>query len=109
MHMYKIVDAKTGQIYGAVETVTYIKISDNGTYIVASPDEAVGVAFNSNPYNLIGHDEISGAKTIVPIEFNSGDDIFKLNQAADDNDEMSVDMEYRLTMLELGLNETEEV
>lgn len=65
--MYRVVTTE-GTELGITDSVLFIKISPEGTYIQATEDEAVGVAFESTPYNLIGHTEIKDAKTVILVE-----------------------------------------
>lgn len=65
--MYRVVTTE-GTELGITDSVLFIKISPEGTYIQAAEDEAVGIAFESTPYNLIGHTEIKDAKTVILVE-----------------------------------------
>ena len=58
-----------------------IKVSD-GTEIGVT--EAIGVAYNCIPYNLIGHDEIEGADTVVVSEIDGGAVLAKQGNLVDD-------------------------
>ena len=58
--MYRIITLD-GTELGMTDSVLYIKIGNSGSFTPCSVDEAIGVAFNSEPYNLVGHDEIEGA------------------------------------------------
>ena len=62
--MYRIITLD-GTELGMTDSVLYIKIGNSGSFTPCSVDEAIGVAFNSEPYNLVGHDEIEGAGTVV--------------------------------------------
>lgn len=70
--MYRITNINTGANLGAVDKVVYIKIGESGDFTPATEDEAIGVALNSVPYNLVGHNEIEGADTVVVSEFDGG-------------------------------------
>lgn len=65
--MYRVLTTE-GTELGITDSVLFIKISPEGTYIEATEDEAVGIAFESTPYNLIGHTEIRDAKTVILVE-----------------------------------------
>lgn len=65
--MYRVVTTE-GTELGITDSVLFIKISPEGTYIEATADEAVGIAFESTPYNLMGHTEIKDAKTVILVE-----------------------------------------
>lgn len=62
--MYRIIKID-GTELGLVDTVTYIKRGSSGDYTIASEQDAIGVSYNSTPYNLVGHDEIDDADTVV--------------------------------------------
>lgn len=70
--MYRITSINTGANLGAVDKVTYIKIGESGDFATATEDDAIGVALNSVAYNLIGHEDIEGADTVVVSEFDGG-------------------------------------
>lgn len=70
--MYRITNINTGANLGAVDKVVYIKIGESGDFTPATEDEAIGVALNSVPYNLVGHNEIEGVDTVVVSEFDGG-------------------------------------
>ena len=55
--MYRIIKID-GTELGITDSVNYIKIGESGSYINATETDAIGVAYNSEPYNLIGHDDI---------------------------------------------------
>lgn len=58
---------------GGSDNASYvIKIGSSGSFTPCSVDEAIGVAFNSEPYNLVGHDEIEGAGTVVVAKCDGG-------------------------------------
>lgn len=69
--MYRITKTD-GMVLGYVESVNYIKIGESGDFAPASYHEAIGVAFDSVPYNLAGHKEIEDAETVTISEMNSG-------------------------------------
>ena len=70
--MYRITNINTGADMGAVDKVTFIKIGESGDFTPTTENEAIGVALNSAPYNLMGHDEIEGADAVVVSEFDGG-------------------------------------
>lgn len=69
--MYRIIKID-GTELGITDSVTYIKISESGSYVNATEENAIGVAFNSEPYNLIGHDDIDGVDTVVVSKIDGG-------------------------------------
>lgn len=70
--MYRITNINTGADLGAVDKVVYIKIGESGDFTPTTETEAIGVALNSVPYNLTGHEEIEGVDTVVVSEFDGG-------------------------------------
>ena len=72
--MYKVFKVD-GVELGLTESVNYIKILDNGAFTITTKKEAIGVAFDNIPYNLIGHDDIEGAETVFIHEVDSGKEI----------------------------------
>lgn len=69
--MYRIIRTD-GVELGITDNVNYIKIGSSGCFTPTTADKAIGVAFNSTPYNLIGHNEIDGADTVVVSKIDSG-------------------------------------
>lgn len=69
--MYRIIKTD-GTELGITDQVTYIKFGANGCFTNATVEDAIGVAFNSTPYNLIGHDEIEGVDTVIVSQIDGG-------------------------------------
>lgn len=105
--MYRIVSITTGAEIGVVDAVRYIKVGSSGSYTPAASEDATGVAVNGVAYDLMGHDEVKGADTVLVAEFDGGALVRSLGEVVEDADAMNVDQEYRLTLLELGLSETD--
>lgn len=78
--MYRIIKID-GTELGVTDSVNYIKISENGCFTNATAEDAVGVAFNSVAYNLVGHNEIEEADTVVVSKIDGGYEI-KSHQTA---------------------------
>lgn len=78
--MYRIIKID-GTELGVTDSVNYIKISENGCFTNATAQDAVGVAFNSVAYNLVGHNEIKEADTVVVSKIDGGYEI-KSHQTA---------------------------
>ena len=78
--MYRIIKID-GTELGVTDSVNYIKISENGCFTNATAEDAVGVAFNSVAYNLVGHNEIEEADTVVVSKVDGGYEI-KSHQTA---------------------------
>lgn len=72
--MYRIIKID-GTELGVTDSVNYIKISENGCFTNATTEDAVGVAFNSVAYNLVGHNEIEEADTVVVSKIDGGYEI----------------------------------
>jgi hypothetical protein len=78
--MYRIIKID-GTELGVTDSVNYIKISENGCFTNATVEDAIGVAFNSVAYNLVGHTEIEEADTVVVSKIDGGYEI-KSHQTA---------------------------
>ena len=72
--MFRIIKTD-GTELGVAESVNYIKIHENGCFTTATKDDAIGVAYSSIPYNLIGHEDIVDAETVVVYEIDGGNEI----------------------------------
>lgn len=75
--MYRII-RDDGVELGITDSVLFINIADNGCFVPASEEEAIGVAFRSVAYNLIGHSEIAGAETVLVSHTDAGELIGEL-------------------------------
>lgn len=69
--MYRIIKTD-GTELGVTDSVNYIKLNTNGSYTTAKKDEAIGVAYRSVAYNLIGHEDIIDAETVIVSETDAG-------------------------------------
>lgn len=69
--MYRIINVD-GTELGITDHVNYIKIGSSGCFASATQQDAIGVAFDSVAYNLVGHAEISDAETVVVSAFDGG-------------------------------------
>ncbi len=70
--MYRITNINTGDNVGSVDKVDYIKFGESGDLSPTTEGKAIGVALNGVAYNLIGHEEIVNADTVVVSEFDGG-------------------------------------
>ncbi len=102
--MYRIINTQ-GDELGMVDHVLYIKIPKSGCFAPCKQEEAIGVALNSTPYNLLGHKDIEGADTVIVSQCDGGELMGSLDKVAQDTGAMLADQEYRLTLLELGVSE----
>lgn len=93
--MYEI--RKDGGVIALTEKPNYIRLHPDGFYILCEQKEAQGVACHGTPYMF--------ADGAICYEVDKGADILETEKTVSDNDAMSVDQEYRLTLLELGLVE----
>lgn len=72
--MYRVIKID-GTELGITDSINYIKIGSSGSYTTATEQDAIGVAFQSIAYNLIGHSEIVDAETVVVSKIDSGKEI----------------------------------
>ena len=70
--MYRLATTK-GVELGVTEEVRYIRHCDNGSFVRTDREDAVGVAWGGVPYNLLGHEEIEGADTVIVSETEIGE------------------------------------
>lgn len=91
--MYKI-QTPTGETF-LTEKPNFIRVHSNGCYILTERNKAEGIAYHGTPY--LWKD---GA---LCYEIDKGEDILATEQTVADNDALSIDHEYRLTLLELGV------
>jgi hypothetical protein len=103
--MYRIIQTN-GTELGITEDVNYIKVSGNGCFVLTDREHAVGVAFRSEPYNLLGHQEIQGAGTVIVSEIDGG---AHLVQQAQELAQYAANLDYLSMMTGVELTEEEEV
>ena len=60
--MYRIIKID-GTELGITDSVNYIRYGDGGCFTTATRKDAIGVAFKSVAYNLVGH-EIDGGQEL---------------------------------------------
>ena len=70
--MYRIIKVADGVEIGLRAAVNHLKVRSSASLTTATKNDAVGIAFDSIPYNLVGHDEIEGAETVVVSEIDGG-------------------------------------
>lgn len=75
--MYRIIKID-GTELGITDSVNYIKIGASGDFTTATETDAIGVAFNSTPYNLMGHSDIEGAETVIVSKIDGGAEVGSL-------------------------------
>ena len=93
--MYKII-TNTGETH-LTEKPNFIRKHENGCFVLTDVNHADGVAYHGTPYLF--------ADGAICYEVDKGADILETEKTVSDNDAMSIDQEYRLTLLELGLVE----
>lgn len=75
--MYRIIKID-GTELGITDSVNYIKIGASGSFAPTTVDKAIGVAYQSIPYNLVGHSEIEGADTVVVASIDGGAEVYSI-------------------------------
>ena len=75
--MYRIIKID-GTELGITDSVNYIKIGASGDFTTATETDAIGVAFNSTPYNLMGHSDIEDAETVIVSKIDGGAEVGSL-------------------------------
>ena len=81
--MFRIIKID-GTELGVTDSVNYIKIGESGDYATASEQDAIGIAFNSEPYNLLGHEDIEGADTVIVSNVNGGNMVYEQRNLIDE-------------------------
>lgn len=103
--MYKII--KDGSVFALTETPNYIRLQKNGCFGLCNKDRAHGIVYNGTVYHLLGREPLEGKETVMLVEEDSGSTIFNTSNALADIDAMTVDQEYRLMLMELGITDIE--
>ena len=101
--MYRITRANNGESLGMTEAPTYIKQHENGCYVLCPEPEASGIAFAGNVYHLLGREDLEGVETVMLEETDAGPMVAAAHDLSADIDGLTVDHEYRITLLELGV------
>lgn len=100
--MFRITNT-SGKSLGMTEAPTYIKQAENGCYILCPEPEASGIAISGVPYRLLGREGMEDLDTVMLEEMDAGPMVAAAQELSTDIDGLTVDHEYRLAMLELGL------
>lgn len=98
--MYRIIKIDGTEI-GVTDSVNYIKIGASGDFSSASKDDAIGVAFNSVAYNLVGHTEIADTETVVVSSVDGGAYMTPMSK--------TVEAEQMITELDIANIEAQQV
>ena len=93
--MYRIT-TPTGETH-LTEKLAYVRKHSSNVFLITDQQRAEGVAYHGTPYLF--------ADGAICYEVDKGADILETEKTVSDNDAMTVDQEYRLTLLELGLTE----
>ncbi len=93
-----------GKLLGITDSVNYIKIAENGSFVPAQMEEAIGVAYQSKAYNLAGHGDISEAETVTVSDIDAGTLLYNMSQIIMDNSEILLNMQYENDMKTQGGN-----
>ena len=64
-----------GTELGMTDEARYIKYGECGQFVQASRAEAIGVAFKNTVYNLLGHDDIEGAETVLVSHISTANEL----------------------------------
>ena len=70
--MYRIIKVSDGTEIGVTDSAEFIRYGNSGCFVPADEDHAIGVAYVGVAYNLIGHDDIEDADTVVVSKFDGG-------------------------------------
>ncbi len=81
--MYRIIKID-GTELGITDSVRYIRIGDSGDLTPCGPEDAIGVAYLSVPYNLVGYNLIEGADTVVVSAIDAGSLAFQQGNLVDE-------------------------
>ncbi len=99
--MYRVITTDGAEL-GITDSVLFIKRSSEGTFIETDEADAVGIAFNGEPYNLPGHTEIQNAKTAVLVKTTLAQILLEQSTAAN---KLQANMDYLAMMAEVDLDE----
>ena len=64
-----------GTELGLTDEARYIKFGSCGQFVQATRAEAIGVAFKNNVYNLLGHNDIAEADTVIVSRASTADEL----------------------------------
>ena len=108
--MYKIIKAETEALLTIAEGLNYINLADNGCFVLCDESDATGIAIDGTVYHILGRDKLTDdAEDIIILPFDTGGWAMTTNKALDDIDALNVDQEYRLTLIELGITDYNEL
>lgn len=64
-----------GTELGLTDEARYIKFGSCGQFVQTTRAEAIGVAFKNSVYNLLGHNEIAEAETVIVSKASTADEL----------------------------------
>lgn len=105
--MVRIMRVSDGTEIGIFEEARYIRKAKNGCYVQCEKKDAEGVAAGGEAYSLVGKDQLDDKEFVFVGQVDAGALAMQTERNATDGADLldlSVDHEYRLTMLELGVN-----
>lgn len=76
--MFKI--TRDGASLGMTEAPNYIKLADNGCFIICPEPEASGIAFAGRVYHLLGRAAMEGLDTVMLEEVDAGNEITRATE-----------------------------
>ena len=80
--MYRIINIETDEVLGMTTDVNYIRRKpSSGALIKATPADADGIAWHSEPYNLSGRDGVGAEITVVLSEIDAAEEIQVMQEA----------------------------
>lgn len=108
--MYKVIKAKTEDLLTMADGLNYINLADNGCFILCDETVATGIAINGTVYHIAGTEKLTDdAEDVYIIPIDVGEWAMTTKKAINDIDELNVDQEYRLTLMELGITDYNEL
>ena len=102
--MFRI--TKNGVSIGMTEAPNYIRKAENGSFVLCPEPEASGIAISGVPYRLLGREAPEGMGKLDAVmleETDAGPMVAAAHNLSADIDGLTVDHEYRITLLELGV------
>lgn len=76
--MFKI--TRNGASLGMTEAPNYIKLADNGCFIICPEPEASGIVFAGQVYHLLGRTAMEGLDTVMLEEVDAGNEITRATE-----------------------------
>lgn len=78
--MFRII--KDGLILGVTENPTYIRLADNGCFILCEEAEAEGIAYNGTAYHVIGRDALGEQEDVLLEQTDVGQELESAKQVS---------------------------